>query len=44
MKNAMTYELWYWPGLPGRGYFAGGRRLAFDADCLFRDYPELDAA
>jgi glutathione S-transferase len=24
----MTYELWYWPGVPGRGEFI---RLAFEA-------------
>jgi glutathione S-transferase len=26
------------------GYFASGRRLAFNEDCLFRNYPELDGA
>jgi hypothetical protein len=41
MTEAMTYELWYWPGLPGRGEFV---RLAFNEDCLFRNYPELDGA
>lgn len=25
-------------------YFAGGRRLAFSEECLFRHYPELDGA
>lgn len=26
------------------GYFASGRRLAFNEDCMFRNYPELDGA
>jgi glutathione S-transferase len=38
----MTYELYYWPGIQGRGEFI---RLALEeagAPYLFRHYPELD--
>jgi len=51
----MPYDLWYWPGIPGRGEFvrlaleAGhlpyrdhDRQIAFNADGIFRHYPELD--
>jgi glutathione S-transferase len=31
--------------LPGIAlYLASGRRLQFNEDCLFRNYPELDGA
>ena len=36
----MTYDLWYWPGIPDR---ASDRRPPF-GDGIFRYYPELDAA
>jgi glutathione S-transferase len=43
MEDGMIYELWYWPGIPGRGEFV---RLALEArgipyrDCAIEDGAE----
>jgi hypothetical protein len=44
----MTYELYYWPGIQGRGEFIrlaleeAGAPVAFNNEDLFRHYPVLD--
>jgi hypothetical protein len=44
-RSAPAYELFYWPGIQGRGEFVrADRRLPFSEEGVFRHYPELDRA
>jgi glutathione S-transferase len=41
-ENGMTYDLWYWPGIPGRGEFV---RLALEAGSIpYRDRAREEGA